>query len=122
MKGDGIHIDIGRCQLQIADKPKELKRVISCLIKLTGLQKLGNGDVQVGADYLPGVSAVQMIETSHIAIHGFTINNCYDITIVSCKPFAASKVLSYIKKTFKPAKLISQSFKVDTLYPVTRKK
>jgi len=120
MKGDGIHINIGKCQLKIADKPKELKKVINNLVKLTGLKKLGNGDVQVGSNYLPGVSVVQIIETSHISIHGFTINNCYDITIVSCDRFDVKKVLTYIKKTFKPTKLVFQTFKVDTLYKVTK--
>jgi S-adenosylmethionine/arginine decarboxylase-like enzyme len=122
MKGDGLHINLGRCRLHIADDPAGLRKIIDKLIKLTGLQRLGKGDVQVGASYLPGVSVVQVIETSHIAIHGFTINNCYQITIVSCKPFEGKKVVSYVAKTFKPSKMASHKFKVDTFYPVTKAK
>lgn len=121
MNGDGLHVNLGKCKLQIADNPAELKKTINELIKLTGLKKLGKGDVQVGASYLPGVSVVQIIETSHIAIHGFTINNCYDITVVSCKPFDTKKVISFLTKTFEPRKIISQEFEVDTLYPVTKR-
>ncbi|MFH0978361.1 MAG: S-adenosylmethionine decarboxylase [Candidatus Woesearchaeota archaeon] len=120
MKGDGIHLNLGKCKINIADNPAQLKKVINHLVKLTGLKKLGRGDVQVGASYLPGASVCQIIETSHIAIHGFSINSCYDVTIVSCAPFSSRKVISYLRKTLKPTSMRSQLFKVDTIYRVTK--
>jgi S-adenosylmethionine/arginine decarboxylase-like enzyme len=97
MRGDGIHIVMSNCSLEIADKPIVMKGVIDGIIRFAELKRLGRGNAQRGTNSMEGWSVVQIIETSHIAIHGFKTNNVYMIDVVSCKPFDYQKLVQNMK-------------------------
>ena len=54
-----------------------------------------------------GISATQMITTSHISFHGDEIGVGFYLDIFSCKPFENEKVLTLVRDTFEPQKLYS---------------
>ena len=46
----------------------------------------------------PGVTGIEVIDKSHIAIHTFDENNTISIDVYSCKAFNAKKAVEYIKE------------------------
>lgn len=46
----------------------------------------------------PGITGIEVIDKSHIAIHTFTENNTISIDVYSCKAFNAKQVVDYLKK------------------------
>jgi len=113
MKGDGFNLVLNDCKLKIADKPKNVKSLISNLVKITRLKTLGNGDLQKGSKRVPGYSGTQIIETSHIAVHGFSKENSYIITIVSCEEFNIGRCIRRLLKIFKPKYYSITTFKIE---------
>jgi len=60
------------------------------------MKKLGEVIINKGSEGLPGLSAIQMIETSHIALHTFSNNNSYMFSIESCKNFDDNKLMIFL--------------------------
>ena len=49
----------------------------------------------------PGVTGIEVIDKSHIAIHTFDENNTISIYVFSCKPFNAKKAVEYLIERIK---------------------
>lgn len=57
----------------------------------------------------PGVTGIEVIDKSHIAIHTFDENNTISIDVYSCKPFNAKKAVEYLKKHIKFMEITSRT-------------
>ncbi len=68
--------------------------------------------VMQGVPENPGVTGIEVIDKSHIAIHTFTENNTISVDVYSCKPFNAKTVVEYLKKKI--------DFKAITARTITR--
>lgn len=69
--------------------------------KIMGMRTLGRFQIGEGNNNLPGFSGIQMIETSHIAIHSFDKQKKVWIDILSCKAFDKDKVINFLSETFR---------------------
>ncbi len=69
--------------------------------------------IEKGAKHLPGKSAIQMIETSHVACHAFSNTKSYLFSIESCRNFNVNTVKKYLKEYLKP-----KLFKINSTYVV----
>ena len=49
----------------------------------------------------PGVTGIEVIDKSHIAIHTFDENNTICIDVFSCKTFNTKKTVEYLKERIK---------------------
>ena len=56
----------------------------------------------------PGVTGIEVIDKSHIAIHTFDENNTISIDVYSCKPFNAKNAVEYLKKQIKFIEITSR--------------
>jgi hypothetical protein len=79
---------------------KLMRRTIKKLIKLMDMKSLGNCSFKPGNNVLPGFTAGQMIETSHINMHYFSHTGELWIDILSCKKFNRKGIKTYLDKIF----------------------
>jgi len=54
--------------------------------------------IMQGVPENPGITGIEVIDKSHIAIHTFTENNTISIDVYSCKAFNAKKAVEYLQK------------------------
>lgn len=113
MEGKGISVCYKHCAVDITNDPDKLKELVKEIILVIKMRPLGEPKVEKGADHLPGHSIIQMIETSHIAIHGFTKSVTYLFNLESCKDFDENKLMDYLKSYLKPNKV-----DINALYSV----
>ncbi len=59
---------------------------------------LNGPHVVKGVPENPGITGIEVIDKSHIAIHTFDENNTISIDVYSCKPFNAKKAVEYLKE------------------------
>lgn len=102
MKGKAVNLVMWNCKRDITEDMNATRDMLNDLTKKIDMKPLGKPMILKGADFLPGVSGVRMIETSHLAWHGFKIGNAYIFTAVSCKDFDECKLLKYITDIIKP--------------------
>ena len=103
MRGTAISMQLWNCETDITNKPESLRSLIKEVIELTSMNALGDVSIKKGHDQMPGLSALQMIDTSHIAIHCFSINVAYLFNIESCREFDSEKIKKHILSTLNPA-------------------
>jgi S-adenosylmethionine/arginine decarboxylase-like enzyme len=104
----GFHllIDMSGCEGPM-DSPPEVKRFFEDIIKklkmkpLTPIKVVTVDDKEEGR----GLSAIQMITTSHIAMHTDDEYACAFMDIFSCKLMEPNDVLPLIREFFKPKRL-----------------
>lgn len=113
MQGKGLSLSLNRCEVDICNNAVEIQELIDNVIELLEMQKLGKLHTMQGAKHLPGKSAIQMIETSHVACHCFSNTISYLFSIESCKKFNVNKVKKYLKDYLKP-----KLFKINSTYIV----
>ena len=120
MKGKGFSITMWNCETAIADKPQEMCSVIDEIIKLIEMKGISDFMIAKGGDFMPGYSVTKIIETSHIACHGFEVNNAYMLSLESCKDFDEAKLKEFILSQFKPKGFNLVLYPIDTVVEVTQ--
>jgi S-adenosylmethionine/arginine decarboxylase-like enzyme len=91
------------CSRDICDDEKALCALMKRIVKVVDMKPLGDTKIEKGKDELPGLSAVQIIETSHIALHCFSTPINYMFNIESCKDFDHRKLELYLARFLEPA-------------------
>lgn len=102
MEGRDFSIDMWKCKTNHSENIKILKKIVNEIIKLINMKAISNFKVAKGKYEMSGYSLVKIIETSHVALHSFSINEAYMINVVSCKDFDAKKLKKYILDKFVP--------------------
>jgi S-adenosylmethionine/arginine decarboxylase-like enzyme len=91
------------------DSEKEIEKFYNELIKELKMKKLTDFFcIKVHGEDGRGISAFQMITTSHISMHFDDDHRCGYLDIFSCKNFDPKVVVKMIDKYFKPKKIASQ--------------
>ena len=99
--GKSVAIDLHECEHDRLTSPELLKEFVQNVIPLIGMEahgpcyvdRFGEGDIE-------GLSAMQFIKTSSIAVHLDEVGNRAFIDIFSCKDFDAAKAAAYSKEFF----------------------
>ena len=102
MKGKGFSITLTECKVDISKDKTKIKEFVNEIVSLIQMKKLGDMIINEGSEGLPGFSVIQMIETSHIALHTFSNNNSYMFSVESCKYFDDSKLMVFLLNYFAP--------------------
>lgn len=118
MKGKGFNIVMRNCKLDITNDGKAMLKLLNTIVKKIDMNPLGNGEICEGDAKMPGVSVTRMIETSHMAIHGFSMNTTYILSIVSCKDFDEDKLKKFLIKKFEPKDHDIVVYPCDTIVEV----
>jgi len=63
----------------------------------------------------PGVTGIEVIDKSHIAIHTFDENNTISIDVFSCKPFNTKNAVEYLKERIKFMKITTRVIKREII-------
>jgi S-adenosylmethionine/arginine decarboxylase-like enzyme len=106
----GFHLLINASSIdQKMDSEKDIEKFFNALIKELKMKKLTDFFcVKVHGEEGRGISAFQMITTSHISMHFDDDKRCGYIDIFSCKSFDPDVAVSMVDKYFKPKKIASQ--------------
>ena len=102
MEGKGISICYKQCRVDITADPHKLRELLQNIVELINMKPLGEAQVEKVSSHLPGCSAIQMIETSHIAVHGFSDSVSYMFSLESCKDFSEHQLMKYLSEYFQP--------------------
>ena len=113
LNGYGFSITLKKCEVDITDNKNELKKFLDDVVENVEMYKLGDAVFRTGSMHLPGISAIQVIETSHIAIHCFSKDISYMFNIESCKRFNVTKLKCFLVDYFNP-----KDFKINAQYEV----
>jgi len=93
----GIHLMVdGITANQITQAT--VKQILTELPPQIDMHILDGPHIIQGVPENPGITGIEVIDKSHIAIHTFTETNTISIDVYSCKPFNAKKVLEYLKQ------------------------
>lgn len=113
--GMSVAIDIYRCDVVMIDDEKIVRQFIKDLVKFIDMKTVGEPLLKNWGPTpeLTGISALQLIETSNIAIHLFPHSKeiSTHVDIFSCKSFAPNAAGEFCKQYFKASRL--------TVSPVT---
>jgi len=111
--GQHMLVDTRRCNKRITSIPdvtRFIKELVG-LIDMVGWQEpmvtRFPEDKSIGS--LQGVSAIQMIYTSSITLHGHDNTRDMYLDIFSCKEYDTDKVESFVKEFFSPVVYKSQT-------------
>ena len=104
--GTHLILDFSCKDKNMADR-KHIYRFLNSIVKSINMRKLIEPIVKLGKPYLPGVSGIIMIETSHCAIHTFTKENRIMVDVYSCKDFSEEIVFYNLNKYFNGLNLLN---------------
>jgi S-adenosylmethionine/arginine decarboxylase-like enzyme len=92
------------------DSEQDIRAFFDKLIKQLGMKKLTDIVIKKvdNKEEGRGISAFQMITTSHFAMHFDDQKRSGYIDIFSCKKFDYDTVVKEIKKHYQPKKIVSQ--------------
>ena len=113
IEGKGMSLSLHNCQIDITNNREELCKFLKDIVTLAKMNGLGPSHIVKGAAHLPGLTGVQIIETSHIALHCFSKNTSYMFNIESCKDFNENRLKIYILQKFKP-----KTYRINALYTI----
>lgn len=101
MKTKRFHniFDLTNCNEKINDK-KVIQKFVTEAVESVNMNILEGPIISEGIESNPGLSALAIIDFSHISIHTFTNNKEALIDIFSCKEYDRKKVLQVCKKFF----------------------
>jgi len=88
---------------------KIVEKILKDLPAKIDMSILDGPHVVQGVPENPGVTGIEVINKSHIAIHTFDENNTISIDVFSCKPFNAKKAVEYLKKHIKFVELTKRT-------------
>lgn len=94
-----IICDLKGCNANIKDKEK-VREFIEELAKLTNMTILEGPIIAAGKPENPGLSALVIIDFSHISIHTFTKYDEALIDVFSCKEYDKDLVIDYCRSYF----------------------
>ena len=80
---------------------KIVEKILKDLPAKIDMSILDGPHVVRGVPENPGITGIEVIDKSHIAIHTFDENNTISIDVFSCKPFNAKKAVEYLKERIK---------------------
>jgi S-adenosylmethionine decarboxylase len=103
-KTNAVHLTMDVWTDKHLDDAKYIKNTISELVEKIGMQPLSEIMTFEGAAD-PGVTGIVVIETSHIAFHGFSDEGMLYMDVFSCIPFDSNIVLNFIKQKFDAKKI-----------------
>ena len=107
--GMSVAIDIYRCDVKMIDDEEIVKQFIKDLVKFIDMKTVGEPLLKNWGPTpeLTGISALQLIETSNIAIHLFPHSKeiSTHVDIFSCKAFAPNAAGEFCKQYFKASRL-----------------
>lgn len=99
--GYHLMIDLTGVNHHIITKKPPVATFIKTLTDKIGMKTYGKLNIaRFGVGKLLGISALQFIETSNIAVHCDEIDNRVYIDIFSCKKFNEYKAIKYAKEYF----------------------
>lgn len=120
MKGKGFSIRMWKCEKGIANNLKKLKSIVNEIIDLIEMRAISDFLVGKGKPDMAGFSIIKMIETSHVALHSFIINDTFMLSIESCKDFDDKKLKKYVLQRFKPTGYNTTPYSVVIPVKVTK--
>ncbi len=88
---------------------KIVEKILKDLPAKIDMSILDGPHVVQGVPENPGVTGIEVIDKSHIAIHTFDENNTISIDVYSCKPFNAKKAVVYLKEHIKFMEITSRT-------------
>ena len=91
--------DLKNCNEKINDRA-EVRKFIEEVTKGVDMQILEGPIVAEGVQSNPGLSALAIIDFSHVSVHTFTDYNEALIDVFSCKEYDREKVLAICLKYF----------------------
>jgi S-adenosylmethionine/arginine decarboxylase-like enzyme len=100
----GFHLllDCGGCNANIADEP-QIRRFLKAVVKAADMKAVGEPMVHsFGTGYDGGYSAMQMITTSSITLHGDNRTGSMYVDVFSCKSFDVDAVSAAVAAFFQP--------------------
>lgn len=118
MKGNGLSITLVKCKTNITEDVDEIKAFMKKVVQRIEMKELGEIKIEKGSYTLPGMSAVQLIETSHITFHTFTVSTTYMFNIESCKEFDTCSLVDYLLEYFLPETHRLVCYPIDTVVRV----
>jgi S-adenosylmethionine decarboxylase len=95
-------VDLDNCNEKINDK-EFMRKFVQELATTVEMNILEGPIVAEGFDYNPGLSALAIVDFSHISIHTFSKYNEALIDIFSCKAYDREKVVKLCLDTFATA-------------------
>ena len=111
MKGKGLSIQLYDCKNDIG--VEEAALLIDEIIAAIEMNKLGRASVQQGKAGMPGFSIIQMIETSHLALHTFSESNCYMFNLESCKDYDEYAVKDLLNAALQPSNVKELTYSIE---------
>lgn len=105
MQAKRYHIicDLADSNEKIKDREK-IRELIEELVKLTDMSILEGPIIAEGKPENPGLSALVIIDFSHISVHTFTKYNEVLIDVFSCKEFNRNLIMDYCLSYFEADK------------------
>lgn len=104
----GVHLMVdGETDGSISSETVE--RILRELPARIDMNILDGPHVVKGVPENPGVTGIEVIDKSHIAIHTFDENNTISIDVYSCKPFNAKNAVGYLKEQIKFIEITSRT-------------
>jgi S-adenosylmethionine decarboxylase len=104
----GVHLMVdGETDGSVSEETVE--RILRDLPAMIDMNILAGPYVVRGVPENPGVTGIEVIDKSHIAIHTFDENNTISIDVYSCKPFNAKNAVEYLKKQIKFTEMTSRT-------------
>lgn len=94
-----IICDISNCNEKIND-PKEIRVFLESVVKIIDMKILEGPIVSEGFPSDPGLSAVVLVDYSHISIHTFTKYDEALIDVFSCRPFERNPLVDFACEYF----------------------
>ena len=85
----------------LADDDDHLRRVLKDLADICSMTIVGGPWVIQGVPQNPGLTAVCIVDFSHISIHAFSKPKEVCVDIFSCKPFDPEKIRAYLLNAFR---------------------
>lgn len=95
--------DMENCNEKISDR-KILRDFVEKIAEVADMSILEGPIIAEGAEHNPGLSALAIIDFSHISIHTFTDHKEALIDVFSCKPYDKDKVQGVCREYFGTAK------------------
>lgn len=100
--GKSVAIDLHGCQHDRLTSPELLRQFVAEVIKVVDMEAHGACHVdRFGEGDIEGLSAIQFIKTSSIAVHLDEVGNRAFIDIFSCKDFDAGSAEQFAKNYFR---------------------
>lgn len=99
--GTHLLMDLRCFDREFMDSEEKVVGVVDKMVDLVGMRKLCEPIWFKGAEWLKGISAIVVIETSHIAMHTFSDRNKISFDLYSCKDYDTEKIVDYIIKNIK---------------------